>query len=133
MGQGAEDADIAADLGHTQLYAPRDRWHRKATAGQKPRRVLFQGEEAARPRRGGKVRSETTHYPETDSEAKAIIERLNHYEWDTHQVRGRFDRNPYSLSATIDGRKHIIKIKGRFGGVMKWLDRKERELVGRVA
>lgn len=68
------------------------------------------------------------HHPKTDAEAKRIIEHLNHYEWDTHQVRGRFDRNPYRITATINEQRHCIHLPGRFGGVLKWLDQKERQL-----
>lgn len=67
------------------------------------------------------------HYPETDAEAKAIIVGLGHYEWDTHKVSGSFERNPYVITATIDGARHAIALPGRFGGVLKWLDTEERK------
>ena len=66
-------------------------------------------------------------HPATDTEARDLILRLNHFEWETHKVSGRFDRNPYALTATIDGQAHRIKLPGRFGGVLKWLDREERK------
>lgn len=66
------------------------------------------------------------HNPDSDAAAKALILSLDHFEWDTHKVSGRFDRNPFHLTATINGLSHRINLLGRFGGVLKWLDEQER-------
>ena len=99
---------------------------------QRPRRAYITA-----PRRSGKSRvgfqtrdhlTTHHHHPATDQEAKDLIAQLDHYEWETHKVTGRFDRNPYTITATINGQHRTIHLPGRFGGVLRWLDRAERKL-----
>jgi hypothetical protein len=71
------------------------------------------------------------HRPVNDADAKQTILDLNHFEWDTVKVTGRFSRTPYKLEAKIDGRPHVIHLQGRRGTVLTWLrdqlDKKEAE------
>lgn len=120
MGQGAEDADIAYDVIQARGIDP-DVYY-----GTKRRKSRVSFSDASSKPKQRKQGSTVVHKPANDDEAKALIAELDHYEWDTHKISGRFDRNPYTLTARIDGVKHRIKIAGRFGGVLRWLDRQER-------
>lgn len=66
------------------------------------------------------------YYPGSDPEAMEIIKRLDHWEWETKKVSGKFTQNPYRLEAVIDGAVTRIYLPGRFGSVMSWLDREQR-------
>ena len=118
MGQGAEDADAAYDNIAARGMDPNEFY------GTTRRQRREMAEERALSRE---------HFPVDDDDAKCIIRALNHYEWDTHKVSGRFDRNPYTLTATVRGQKHTIHLRGRFGGVLRWLDAQERRIHGAVA
>lgn len=67
------------------------------------------------------------HFPATDAEAKALIERLDHFEWETHKVSGRYTAAPYSLSAVVGGRPQVIHLPGRFGTTLTWLKERVEE------
>jgi hypothetical protein len=71
------------------------------------------------------------YYPQNDTEAKELIDRLGWYRWETHKVSGTFSQDPYWLTTEV-GEPGVsefvtIHLRGRFGSVLTWLEQKTRE------
>ena len=64
------------------------------------------------------------HVPATDAEAQNLIKSLDHWVWETHKVSGCFSHTPYTITATINGKKHSISLPGRYGTTLTWLKAK---------
>jgi hypothetical protein len=108
----SEGEYLERDGDHVQFVDLR-REHRHSTGKQAKKRKQ---RGVARPRPEG-----THYYPQTDDEARLLIQKLDHYRWETHKVTGSFSHDPYWLTAEIDGELHTIHLVGRFGTVLGWL------------